>query len=121
MPVEKTLEAYRIKRLNCAQSILKGFQEHHRVSDQHVEDFRHFGGGKAENGMCGALFAARQLAGDDHAAKAALDKAFLDSAGSLSCREIRKIGRLSCLQCVELAAKTLAESGIDKREIDIQP
>lgn len=118
MPVEKTLEAYRIKRLNCAQSILKGFQEHHRVSDQHVEDFRHFGGGKAENGMCGALFAARQLAGDDHV-KAALDKAFLDSAGSLSCREIRKLGRFSCLQCVELAAKTLANAGGEPQKIDL--
>jgi hypothetical protein len=49
------------ENLNCAQAILKGFQKEFNISDQEIEEFRAWGGGRTKGGMCGALFAAERL------------------------------------------------------------
>lgn len=43
------------EKLNCAQSILKAWQEDFEISDETIEEFRQWGGGRAEGGVCGAL------------------------------------------------------------------
>jgi hypothetical protein len=108
MPVEKSLKAYKEEKLNCAQSILRGFQDKCQVSDEQITEAKKNGGGRAENGICGALHSAAQLAKND-VIRQSLQECFIVHAGSDKCREIRGEGKLSCAGCVELAAKTLHE------------
>ena len=95
-------------RYNCAQSVLKAFQEVCHVSEEQVADFRRMGGGRAEGGLCGALYAARALCSEPEAL-AELETRFEREAGSIRCREIRKLNRLKCEDCVRLAAAALNE------------
>lgn len=105
MPVKRALEAYTEERLNCAQSVYRGFQS----PEEKIVAAQNLGGGKAEGGRCGALAAALDLAGGEAADK--LLEAFTAKAGAERCREIRARKEVSCAQCVELAAKLLQEHG----------
>lgn len=49
------------QNLNCAQAVLKGFQNEFQISEKEIEEYRAWGGGRAEGGVCGALFAAERL------------------------------------------------------------
>lgn len=109
MSVEKARDAYTREKLNCAQSILRGFQERFQVGEERIAEARTWGGGRAENGLCGALHAARVLGGAEEV-KERFRERFIESAGSDRCREIRSLKRLSCGECVELAARLLEES-----------
>ena len=102
------MEAYKEKKLNCAQSILSGFKDSHNVSDEEILEAKKHGGGKAPENKCGALHSALRLAGNDFAKKK-LKEDFAAKAGSLQCREIRAQKKLSCEGCVELSAKLLEE------------
>jgi len=114
MSVEKSIKAYKEEKLNCAQSILRGFQEPNKVSEEIVTDAKKLGGGRAEGGLCGAFYSATLLAENENI-KQNLHERFMSLAGSEKCREIRKIGRLACSGCVELAASVLQEkSDTDK-------
>ena len=95
------------ERYNCGQAVLKAFQDEHNISESEIEQFRGLGGGKADGGMCGALFAAKSLVGADKQDE--LEAIFVDKAGSWKCREIRRSGSLSCRECVYTAAKLLKE------------
>ncbi|MFA7230639.1 MAG: C-GCAxxG-C-C family (seleno)protein [Victivallaceae bacterium] len=108
MPVGKSLKAYKEEKLNCAQSILRGFQDKNQVRDEQITAARKLGGGRAEDGICGALHAALQLAENDEI-RQSLHESFIVHASSSKCREIRRAGKISCAGCVELAAKTLHE------------
>ena len=113
MPVTKSLKAYKEEKLNCAQSILRGFQDKCQVSDEQIAEAKKNGGGRAENGICGALHSAAHLARNDEI-RQSLHERFIVHAGSDKCREIRGEGKLSCAGCVELAAKTLHETMAEK-------
>lgn len=106
MPVSKSLKAFQEEKLNCAQSILRGFQDKHQVSEKQIIEAKKNGGGRVENGICGALHAALQLTKDETARKQ-LNEAFIAHAGAVDCKTIRANGKLSCAGCVELAAKTI--------------
>jgi hypothetical protein len=108
VPTEKSLSAYRDEKKNCAQSILSGFREECGVPYAEIEAARAVGGGRAEGGVCGALHAALRLSGKDET-KEFLRRQFIEKAGSEKCREIRRLKKLSCAQCVELAASVLTE------------
>ena len=71
------------KRLNCAQSVVAAFDE----NDPKIGRFAGYGSGKAPDGWCGAASAAAEMTGD----KDATEKSFSETAGSVKCREIRKI------------------------------
>ena len=92
---------------NCAQAILKSFQEHLSVSEDDIKRFKKFGGGRAEHGYCGALYAAHYLLKDPEKIKL-LNEMFSKEAGALKCREIRKAKKLSCAGCVDVAAEALS-------------
>ncbi|MGO8704019.1 MAG: C-GCAxxG-C-C family (seleno)protein [Candidatus Brocadiia bacterium] len=106
MPVQRAIAAYRTEGLNCAQSILRAFQEECDIPEETVREARRFGGGRALEGRCGALHAACELSGDE-AARDRLRKGFAAKAMSERCREIRKSNAFSCEQCIELAAGLL--------------
>ena len=105
MSVVKAMRAYQEEKLNCAQSVLRGFQERYAIQEEQITAAKQLGGGKAENGLCGALYAASLLA--DDTLKKKLNEHFIVEAGSDKCREIRACGKLSCGECVELAARVL--------------
>lgn len=108
MSVEKARNAYTGEKLNCAQSVLRGFQERFQLGEERIAEARSWGGGRAENGLCGALYAARIL-GAASGAEERIRERFAAAAGSDRCREIRGLKRLSCGECVELAARLLEE------------
>ncbi|WP_185957550.1 C-GCAxxG-C-C family (seleno)protein [Saccharicrinis carchari] len=91
---------------NCAQAILKTFQKEFEVDEQAIVAAARNGGGRAEGGLCGALYAAHQLLGDNPLQQK-IDMDFIAKGSSVRCREIRTERRLSCKQCVSLAAQNL--------------
>jgi hypothetical protein len=109
MPIQKTLQAYKQEKLNCAQSVLRGFQEKKGIQDDVIHAAKSLGGGRAPEGRCGALHAALEVTVCP-ATKDRLTSAFLEKAGSEKCREIRKLGKLTCEECVTLAAEELAKA-----------
>jgi len=113
MPIQKSLNAFTQERLNCAQSILRGFQEKAGVAESAIEEARALGGGRAFEGRCGALYAAMELTPSSDV-KASLIDAFIKQAGSDKCREIKKRGKFKCVDCVRLAAEELAKTFIEQ-------
>ena len=92
-------------RLNCAQSILHAWQEVSGERSLSVADVKAFAGGRAPEGLCGALYVACLVAPDR---ADALKAAFARKLGSLFCRELRAAGNHSCSACVAEAAELLA-------------
>jgi hypothetical protein len=91
---------------NCAQSILKGFQHEFQVEESEIEAYRSNGGGKAEGGVCGALFAANRLLAQ--AGKSPISEEFALRAGSVYCKDIRGV-KLPCKELVRIADDLIAE------------
>jgi hypothetical protein len=112
MSTKNAVHSYTNERLNCAQSILKAFRQRKNISNEQVTAARKLGGGKADNGLCGALHAALSLL-DDPGQQETLRRSFVDVAGSQQCREIRAKELISCLQCVEVAARFLEKTGTE--------
>jgi hypothetical protein len=108
MPVERALTAYQKERLNCAQSVLRAFQPHPNISEQDILHAKNLGGGRAEEGLCGALYSALRLTVEP-SARQKLRDAFVAGAGSDKCQEIRRAGRIPCVECVRLAAHLLVD------------
>jgi len=88
------------EKLNCAQAILKGFQKEFTISDTEIEEYRTWGGGRAEGGICGALFAAELLL--RQAGKPSIENEFIAITGHRNCLDIKK-GKFPCLDCVRIA------------------
>jgi hypothetical protein len=110
MPVTRAIKAYKEERLNCAQSVLRAFQQHRLIREDEIDEARRYGGGRAENGMCGALYAALSLT-DDPFARDRVRSAFVETAGAETCRDIRRAARTPCVECVRIAASLLVEHG----------
>lgn len=93
---------------NCAQAILKTFQQEFNIAEYTILEASLKGGGRAQGGLCGAVYAAHQLIGDKNLQQK-IDGDFIAKGGSTRCREIRKNRQLSCKDCVVLAAKNVQE------------
>lgn len=93
---------------NCAQSILKAHQALADLTDEELElHYRSKGGGRAEGGLCGAIYAAMQLTPE--ALQPRLLERFAARTGGLTCRELKgRCGR-SCRELVEVADTELQE------------
>lgn len=92
------------ERLNCAQSVAYAWRAAHGEAAPAVPDFKPFGGGRAPDGLCGALHAACTLAPD----KAEfLKREFAARLGSLKCQELRAAQIHPCETCVAQAAELL--------------
>lgn len=92
-------------KYNCAQAVLKAFDK----NDDIVAEAKSYGGGRAEDGLCGALYAGLLLT-ENKDKQIKLKEFFKENAASLKCREIKKQQTLSCSQCVEIVAKFLEEN-----------
>lgn len=96
------------KKLNCAQSVSRSYTEVCSFYHKELENHADCGAGQAPEGYCGALYAALhilELEGKDK--KKECEGFFLSHAGALTCKEIRKLKKLSCLGCVEKAVEFL--------------
>jgi len=89
---------------NCAQAILKGFEQEFSIDNSQIDAFRAFGGGRAPLGVCGALFAAQQLAPEQ---ADELQKDFIKHCGSAYCKELKQQRKVSCGECVKVADRLL--------------
>jgi hypothetical protein len=101
------------KKHNCAQAVIAGFKDEFSLKDELVAKFAAYGGGKAPEGCCGALYAVRQMLKNE--APGEIEKRnteFIKAAGSDKCGEIRSMKKLSCLGCVEKAAEFLENSHV---------
>lgn len=95
--------------LNCAQAVAKAYMEEYATVDsQKVRSYAAFGGGMAPEGLCGAVFAAKDVVADPVMASEIVNK-FQERVGSVKCMEIRPAGKVSCSGCVGTAAQVLVE------------
>jgi hypothetical protein len=97
------VEYYRSGRGNCAKSVAYGWNAVHPEKSADPERFSSFGGGKAPEGLCGALYAARDISGND----AVNDMFAAKTGGRILCRDIRMNRVMPCHECVALAAEIL--------------
>ena len=88
---------------NCAQAVLKAFTPAAGLDESCLACFAQCGSGRAPGGECGALVAAKALFADP-TAKQDVERAFIATAQSTKCREIRKARTISCERCVQTAA-----------------
>ncbi len=112
MSVEKAKKNYLDrtgpKKMNCCESIAHAFKDTIALSEEELQACSGFGGGRAPEGYCGAVYAAKRLLEKSDSQKAAeFPEAFKKIAGSAKCREIKSLKKISCLECVEKAAKAV--------------
>lgn len=88
------------RRYNCAQSVAAGAGR-----EDLIPAMAAMGGGRAPEGICGALYAALQLLPEEKQAAAMAE--FQNTAGSMLCREIKSGTVFSCAECVALAEQLL--------------
>ena len=88
------------ENLNCAQAVMKGFQKEFNISDTEIEEYRALGGGRAEGGMCGALFAADRLL--RQIGKESVIEEFRQKTGSILCSDIKQ-KQFTCAEYVRIA------------------
>lgn len=113
IPMKETAKVYFLgkkgpRRLNCAQSVAETFREKLPLEEKTATLLSACGGGMAPNGYCGAFYAAKCLL-EHHAPHRAQEsmEQLHSAAGSLKCREIKALKKLSCVGCVEKAAEVV--------------
>ncbi|MGA2854633.1 MAG: hypothetical protein ABSE90_10960 [Verrucomicrobiota bacterium] len=92
------------ERLNCAQAVLYAWREVSGDTSIALADLKQCGGGRAPDGLCGALHAACVIAPDQ---AESLKQNFAARLGSLYCKELRAAKVHPCETCVGLAAELL--------------
>lgn len=92
---------------NCAQAVLKHFQQRLDIPQAKIDAFAAAGGGNAEGGLCGALYAAMTLM-DDPQRAAELRRRFRSEFRGETCEQIKQPEQKTCPHYVDRAA-TLAE------------
>lgn len=105
MSKEKALQNFRQAplSLNCAQTIVHAFDR-----EDLVDAMKTCGGGRAPDGLCGALWGAMQVVGPEKAD--ALAEKFEKKLGYRCCLNLKKDGRVPCPTCVATAADLISEN-----------
>lgn len=98
-------------KVNCAQAVLCGFKNALNISDELVDSYSAFGTGRAPHNVCGAVFAAEAILTMEEKTEQLerLKEYFEANAGSVKCKEIRTVKKMSCKGCVENAATIVSE------------
>ena len=95
------------EKLNCAQCILKAFQTQLNIPDSIIAEFRKYGGGRAPEGICGALYAADYLL-EQHG-KNSIQEEFRQKANAITCLELKKKRKVSCETYVNIVDELLEQ------------
>ncbi len=88
---------------NCAQAILKAYQKKFNIPENLIEEFKANGGGRAEDGICGALYSALYLMRQNPEELKAIQNKFIKQIGSPYCKTIKQNNNTPCLKCVNTA------------------
>lgn len=93
------------------------------MTDQEIElAYRPMGGGRAPEGMCGAIYAVRTLVGEDTPLADELTEAFVAETGGLTCRELKGLHGRPCSWLVDqaemLLRKRLAQDFLIEKSAD---
>lgn len=102
------VDHYRNRQGNCAQAVALAWKGKKQPEADHHIRFSGSGGGLAPEGLCGALHAACELAGDSQG-EILKEKFRQKAAGHITCRDIRRNRAMSCTDCVATAAELLEE------------
>lgn len=109
MSIAEFAKNYHAKYGNCAVSVTYGYWRSQGKSEEEAlalaNEVRNFSGGRAPEGTCGALYAAKLLA-PQNAEK--IVEFFKAGAKNFTlCKEIRPNKVILCNRCVELAGEAL--------------
>lgn len=111
--VERAVSLFRSRQANCAQSVAQAWREKTGQDRQANEPLSGYGHGRCPDGTCGALYAAKLIAGPERAAQ--IELVFTQASGGLTtCRDIRAGRVMACADCVSTAAKALSEQLISQ-------
>ncbi|MBT8342299.1 MAG: hypothetical protein HKP58_15145 [Desulfatitalea sp.] len=100
------------KKLNCAQTIVELFKDRFDfLSDETVKKFKKMGYGKAPEGQCGIVYAAKYIFEkqgriDD---SRLTEKYFIKIAGTTNCKELKKKKIPFCTECLVQTARFIQE------------
>lgn len=97
---------------NCAERVYMYYKDRLHLSDEGFKKMKACGHGKAPTGRCGALYSVLQFI-DDPVKKEQLETEFAARSSSPFCKKIRRLDKLSCLDCVATAVE-LGDKYIDK-------
>ena len=92
---------------NCAQAVLAISHELIGTTDNNISQATAWGGGRAENGYCGALYGALSLCPQEMHQEI-IDE-FNKRVGATRCREIRPYGLKPCQECVAIGSELVTE------------
>jgi len=98
MPINTALNKFR-NPYNCAEAVYFAFNPEN-AEDASILDKS--GSGRAPEGECGALFGTKMLTPKEKHHE--IEARFAKKVGSTKCREIKRIHRTPCQQCVEKGA-----------------
>jgi Putative redox-active protein (C_GCAxxG_C_C) len=96
-----------VEKYNCAQALLKIMEAKFPAKAELIPIFKAFGGGRAPEGLCGALYGALELTPESE--HLSLRNKFCEVAGSEKCSGIKNLNKLSCPCCVEVAVDLVKE------------
>ncbi|AQQ70818.1 hypothetical protein SMSP2_01180 [Limihaloglobus sulfuriphilus] len=103
---------------NCAQALIKAFQDICGADEFDIEEFAAYGRGRVDGGLCSPLYAIYRLIDNTVVYEQILEE-FAKETGSVKCREIKLGMQLGCRECIELAGRLLVEK-VPEKEINFR-
>lgn len=95
-----------IEGFNCAQAVVK-IHDHEDSLEHVIQQLNTKSGGRAPEGMCGALYGALYLTDKKH--HQTIKNEFVKLNGSEKCKELKQIHHTPCSQCVESACRLVEQ------------
>lgn len=93
---------------NCCQAVIKAYQDKAALNDEEIEKvYRPCGGGRAEGGLCGALYAGEQLM--LKYGLPSIKDDFEKEAGATTCKRLKGELKFPCIECVRLSEKLISK------------
>ncbi len=103
--VERSLQTFKNPH-TCAQAVYAAFKD---ASPASLEGLKAKSGGRAEGGICGALYAAKLVVPQQY--HSAMEEEFIAQTGDLECKRIKSGAKTPCVKCVEVASKLACKYG----------
>ncbi len=105
---DRAVKAFTEEKMSCGQSVFKGFQKCLNITEEEITDAKAFGGGRAEGGVCGALYCAKLLC-ETEEEKKQMTEEFVAKTKFERCKDIKKNKTAACSECVEYASEILTK------------